>query len=128
MALKVSGASKCSKTVQTDANFKVGQTTYPEFDTNSNPEGVPYPYGQTGSSNSTPAWDYTRTTHRPESRFNAFSGGRESMSSQFGDVTLESEDEPKEWMAQVEPGVQITFVSLPRGGNDLKRIRFRYTC
>ncbi|EPS57339.1 hypothetical protein M569_17479, partial [Genlisea aurea] len=30
----------------------------------------------------------------------------------------------KEWMAQVEPGVQITFLSLPRGGNDLKRIRF----
>ncbi|KAA8521258.1 hypothetical protein F0562_011905 [Nyssa sinensis] len=27
-------------------------------------------------------------------------------------------------MAQVEPGVQITFVSLPHGGNDLKRIRF----
>ncbi|CAL4928460.1 unnamed protein product [Urochloa decumbens] len=28
-----------------------------------------------------------------------------------------------EWTAQVEPGVQITFVSVP-GGNDLKRIRF----
>ena len=26
----------------------------------------------------------------------------------------------------MEPGVLITFVSLPRGGNDLKRIRFRY--
>jgi hypothetical protein len=36
------------------------------------------------------------------------------------------EDEPKEWVAQVEPGVLITFVSLPDGGNDLKRIRFRY--
>ncbi|KAJ0007150.1 hypothetical protein Pint_29055 [Pistacia integerrima] len=34
------------------------------------------------------------------------------------------EDEPKEWVAQVEPGVLITFVSLPQGGNDLKRIRF----
>ncbi|CAM0902966.1 unnamed protein product [Alopecurus aequalis] len=31
---------------------------------------------------------------------------------------------PREWMAQVEPGVQITFVTLPGGGNDLKRIRF----
>lgn len=31
----------------------------------------------------------------------------------------------REWVAQVEPGVQITFVSLPGGaGNDLKRIRF----
>jgi len=36
------------------------------------------------------------------------------------------EEEGKEWVAQVEPGVLITFVSLPRGGNDLKRIRFRY--
>lgn len=36
----------------------------------------------------------------------------------------EEEDEPKEWVAQVEPGVLITFVSLPEGGNDLKRIRF----
>lgn len=35
-------------------------------------------------------------------------------------------DEQIEWTAQVEPGVQITFVSLPNGGNDLKRIRFRY--
>lgn len=34
-------------------------------------------------------------------------------------------DEAKEWVAQVEPGVLITFVSLPEGGNDLKRIRFR---
>jgi hypothetical protein len=32
---------------------------------------------------------------------------------------------PREWTAQVEPGVQITFVTLPGGGNDLKRIRFR---
>lgn len=41
-------------------------------------------------------------------------------------VVLEEEKEPKEWVAQVEPGVLITFVSLPSGGNDLKRIRFRY--
>ncbi|OEL27533.1 Protein Brevis radix-like 4 [Dichanthelium oligosanthes] len=36
-----------------------------------------------------------------------------------------AEGEAREWVAQVEPGVQITFVSLPGGaGNDLKRIRF----
>nr|QGN65446.1 ATBRXL3/BRX-LIKE3 [Oryza coarctata] len=34
------------------------------------------------------------------------------------------EENAKEWVAQVEPGVLITFVSLPEGGNDLKRIRF----
>jgi len=38
----------------------------------------------------------------------------------------EGEAMAREWVAQVEPGVQITFVSLPGGaGNDLKRIRFR---
>ncbi|KAG8657094.1 protein Brevis radix-like 4 isoform X1 [Manihot esculenta] len=39
-------------------------------------------------------------------------------------IVFVEENEPKEWVAQVEPGVLITFVSLPRGGNDLKRIRF----
>ncbi|KAF8750210.1 hypothetical protein HU200_012464 [Digitaria exilis] len=40
-------------------------------------------------------------------------------------VVLEEERVPREWTAQVEPGVQITFVSIPGGaGNDLKRIRF----
>ncbi|TVU05599.1 hypothetical protein EJB05_48767 [Eragrostis curvula] len=34
------------------------------------------------------------------------------------------DDEAKEWVAQVEPGVLISFLSLPQGGNDLKRIRF----
>ena len=42
-------------------------------------------------------------------------------------VVFVEESEPKEWVAQVEPGVLITFVSLPSGGNDLKRIRFRCT-
>ncbi|KAK1281420.1 Protein Brevis radix-like 4 [Acorus gramineus] len=36
----------------------------------------------------------------------------------------EGEGEAREWVAQVEPGVLITFVSVARGGNDLKRIRF----
>ena len=35
-------------------------------------------------------------------------------------------DDVREWTAQVEPGVQITFVSTAGGaGNDIKRIRFR---
>ncbi|KAL5210013.1 hypothetical protein ABZP36_005636 [Zizania latifolia] len=51
----------------------------------------------TSSSSSTPAWDLARPP----------------------------EGEAREWVAQVEPGVQITFVSLSGGGgNDLKRIRF----
>lgn len=51
------------------------------------------------------------------------SGRTETASSS---VFMEEEDEPKEWVAQVEPGVLITFLTLPQGGNDLKRIRFRY--
>ncbi|KAL8521401.1 hypothetical protein ACS0TY_011793 [Phlomoides rotata] len=119
MALKVSGKGKSG---QAEGSFKRG---YPEFDTIS--EGVPYPFAQPGSSSSTPAWDFNRAT-RPDSRFSAFGGDRTpggiSVSAQSGEVVLEDEDESKEWTAQVEPGVQITFVSLPRGGNDLKRIRF----
>ncbi|KAH6804432.1 DZC resistance/zinc finger/chromosome condensation-like domain containing protein [Perilla frutescens var. frutescens] len=123
MALKVSGKGKV------EGSYKKGSRSYPDFDTIS--EGVPYPYAQPGSTSSTPAWDFTSTgprTTRPESRLSAFGGDRTpggvSISAQSGEVVLEDEDEPKEWMAQVEPGVQITFVSLPRGGNDLKRIRF----
>ncbi|XP_051151703.1 protein Brevis radix-like 1 [Andrographis paniculata] len=104
MALKVSGGHK-DKPGQAEGGFKKGPKSFPEFDTIS--EGIPYL--QPGSSSSTPAWDYTRT--------------RNPTTRTPGEVTLE-EDESKEWTAQVEPGVQITFVSLPRGGNDLKRIRF----
>nr|TKV90114.1 hypothetical protein SEVIR_9G007200v2 [Setaria viridis] len=43
----------------------------------------------------------------------------------WGELGGRAEGEAREWVAQVEPGVQITFVSLPGGaGNDLKRIRF----
>ncbi|CAA0838260.1 Protein BREVIS RADIX [Striga hermonthica] len=115
MALKVSGSSSSSKYNKPSQNFRTAQKSYREFDTIS--EGAPY---EPGSSSSTPAWDFKRTSHHYHRTVPRFS----VSSSQFGDVTLEDEDEPREWMAQVEPGVQITFVSLPRGGNDLKRIRF----
>ncbi|KAK1273455.1 Protein Brevis radix-like 1 [Acorus gramineus] len=51
-----------------------------------------------------------------------------SLTSQMKGMALKlsgAYKQPKEWMAQMEPGVHITFVSLPSGGNDLKRIRFR---
>ncbi|XP_056842894.1 protein Brevis radix-like 2 [Raphanus sativus] len=51
-------------------------------------------------------------------------GTPESSISGRTESTLFMEEELKEWVAQVEPGVLITFVSLPEGGNDLKRIRF----
>jgi hypothetical protein len=52
-----------------------------------------------------------------------FPAGDEEMSSEGGDG---KDEDAKEWVAQVEPGVLITFVSLAQGGNDLKRIRFRF--
>ncbi|CAL5429347.1 unnamed protein product [Camellia sinensis] len=126
MALKMSGNYR--KPGTGTSSYKKGQRSFPDFDTIS--EGVPYP----GSSSSTPAWDFTTTGHNlaggSDSRFaRSYGGDRpsvglESICSRSSEVVLEDDDEPKEWMAQVEPGVQITFVSLPNGGNELKRIRF----
>ncbi|KAE8669900.1 Protein Brevis radix-like 1 [Hibiscus syriacus] len=62
-----------------------------------------------------------------ESRLKGLSsedGNPTSVSGRAESVVFMKEDEPKEWVAQVEPGVLITFLSLPEGGNDLKRIRF----
>ena len=33
-----------------------------------------------------------------------------------------------EWVVQDEPGVYISLSSLPGGGHELKRVRFRYLC
>ncbi|GAV85821.1 BRX domain-containing protein/BRX_N domain-containing protein [Cephalotus follicularis] len=127
IALKFSGPYRQCKPCTGSSSYKKGHRPYPDFDAAS--EGVPYPYLGGGSSSSTPAWDFTGAAHHPatgsDSRFTGVYGGdRESISAQSCDVVLEDDDQPKEWMAQVEPGVHITFVSLPNGGNDLKRIRF----
>ncbi|XP_050377557.1 protein BREVIS RADIX [Argentina anserina] len=128
MALKFSGAYKqCKPCTGSSSSFKKGpRKPYPDFDTAS--EGVPYPYMGAASSSSTPAWDFTSNHQlgaRSDSRFTRpYGGGGDQTRDSTCEVVLEDEDEPKEWMAQVEPGVHITFVSLPNGGNDLKRIRF----
>ncbi|XP_059443045.1 protein BREVIS RADIX-like [Corylus avellana] len=131
MALKFSGAYRQCKPCTGSSSYKKGQRPYPDFDAIS--EGVPYPYLGGASSSSTPAWDFTSGSHHPAGRSDSrFTGvlrgdqtpGGASVSAQSCDVVLEDEEEAKEWMAQVEPGVHITFVSLPNGGNDLKRIRF----
>ncbi|KAJ0259753.1 Protein Brevis radix-like 1 [Hirschfeldia incana] len=127
-ALKFSGASKQSKppSGSSSSNLRKEQRKYPDFNTAS--DSVPYPYIGGGSTSSTPAWDFPSSSHhqveRADSRFTSMHGDEgESVSAQSCDVVLE-DDESKEWMAQVEPGVNVTFVSLPSGGNDLKRIRF----
>ncbi|CAL9758099.1 unnamed protein product [Musa acuminata subsp. burmannicoides] len=83
-------------------------------------------YGQlhAASSNSTPAWDFMSVNEEARCRAKWAPGPGGGMVASE-DVVLEDDNDPKEWMAQVEPGVHITFVSLPGGaGNDLKRIRF----
>ncbi|KAL8035983.1 hypothetical protein ABFX02_12G129900 [Erythranthe guttata] len=81
-------------------------------------------YRRTGSSSS------TSTAGRKElkARLKGISNGEETPVSASGrrvdPVVFVEESESKEWVAQVEPGVLITFVSLPRGCNDLKQIKF----
>ncbi|KAK8921768.1 Protein Brevis radix-like 1 [Platanthera zijinensis] len=37
---------------------------------------------------------------------------------------VDEEEDSRHWVAQVEPGILLTFFSLPQGSNELKRIRF----
>ncbi|KAG9151059.1 hypothetical protein Leryth_002642 [Lithospermum erythrorhizon] len=98
------------------------------------------------SAASTAASEKFRWTYKRSGSFNSASAGRKELEARLkgissGEATpltlsasasgrrvdqivFVEENEPKEWVAQVEPGVLITFLSLPRGGNDLKRIRF----
>ncbi|KAH9621571.1 hypothetical protein KSS87_013830 [Heliosperma pusillum] len=142
IALKASGAYKCNNPCShptsgtANSGGELGQPgKYAESENGSNSE------------KSKPAWTYRRTlSHNSsssaagtprwgkelEARLKGLSVGGDvtpamsaSASCRRGDpVVLVEESEPKEWVAQIEPGVLITFVSLPRGGNDLKRIRF----
>ncbi|XP_028070681.1 protein Brevis radix-like 3 [Camellia sinensis] len=86
-------------------------------------ERIQRSYRRTGSSSPTPRlWG-----KEMETRLKGLASGEATPASGSGrteSVVFMEEDEPKEWVAQVEPGVRITVVSLPQGGNDLKRIRF----
>jgi hypothetical protein len=62
----------------------------------------------------------------PPATYLGGTGASSASSTPAWDIPPRPEGEAREWVAQVEPGVQITFVSLPGGaGNDLRRIRFR---
>ncbi|WOG99126.1 hypothetical protein DCAR_0518474 [Daucus carota subsp. sativus] len=100
--------------------------SYADSDTTS--ERFHCSYRRTGSADSTPrVWG-----KEMEARLKGLSSGQNTPTSVSGrtesvvfeDDDEDDNDEPKEWVAQVEPGVLITFVSLPNNGNDLKRIRF----
>lgn len=122
MALKASGAYRNCKPCSGSSN---NNRNHVESDAASDSARFHCPYRRTGSSDSTPRlWGKEN-----EARLKGLSSGEgtpASVSGRTESVVYMEEDEPKEWVAQVEPGVLITFVSLPQGGNDLKRIRFRY--
>lgn len=128
MALKASGAYRhCSKPCS-GSSSKHGH--HPQFaDSDSAVSGsdrFQYSYKRAGESLSS----------TPRFVMQGFSSGGVTPNSASGRIeeearaAMEEEEdgggEGKEWVAQVEPGVLITFLSVPDGGNDLKRIRFRY--
>lgn len=117
-------ALKLKPTATSRTTYKRDHRQYSDFDIGL--QKSTYPYNIPGSSSSTPAWDFP-TTGRQQGASSSNNAGQVRRD---GIVSTHNEDEndggPKEWMAQVEPGVHITFMSLPNGGNDLKRIRFRY--
>ncbi|XP_039142032.1 protein Brevis radix-like 1 [Dioscorea cayenensis subsp. rotundata] len=111
----------------------------PRYTDGSTSDGGQCKYVRSASSSSMPTWGFTTNSHNSDSetrqRRQWISGGigfppedddnYNDNDDDDDDVVLQDNGEPKEWMAQVEPGVHITFVSLPGGaGNDLKRIRF----
>lgn len=126
MALRASGAYKqCSPTCATQPSTLRKNGSQNDSDS----DKFRWSYKRTGSSSSSS----TAGRKELEARLKGISSGEVTPVSASASgrraepVVFVEENEPKEWVAQVEPGVLITFVSLPRGGNDLKRIRFRYS-
>lgn len=122
MAVKASGGFKnCKPCAGSNRDMKNGE--YVDSEGGSVSDRFHCGYQRTG--NSTPrVWG-----KEMEARLKGLSSGGStpaSYSDRIESVKFMEEDEVKEWIAQVEPGVLITFHSLPQGGNDLKRIRFRY--
>lgn len=119
MALKASGAYRNCKPCS-GSSSDAQKLHYADSEAS---ERFRYSYRRAGSSNSTPRlWG-----KEMEARLKGLSSGDATPASVSGraeSIVFLEEEEPKEWVAQVEPGVLITFVSLPRGGNDLKRLRF----
>ncbi|XP_024179571.1 protein Brevis radix-like 4 [Rosa chinensis] len=122
MALKASGAYRhCNPCTGPAAQSRLKGTGESDADS----DRFRWSYRRTGSSSSTTPRTWGKEM---EARLKGISSGEGTPNSASGrrvdPVVFVEEREPKEWVAQVEPGVLITFVSLPRGGNDLKRIRF----
>ncbi|KAI3447186.1 hypothetical protein Pfo_003851 [Paulownia fortunei] len=128
MALKASGAYRhCAPCANHPAEQQRRNGSYGGGESDSVAlDKFRWSYRRTGSSSSNSS--STAGRRELEARLKGISSGEGTPASASGrrvdPVVFVEESEPKEWVAQVEPGVLITFVSLPRGGNDLKRIRF----
>ncbi|KAG0472552.1 hypothetical protein HPP92_014409 [Vanilla planifolia] len=143
MVLKFSGAYRQCKgggATSFRQKYPSHQHRFPMMDDFDEDASGQLTYLRSASSTSTPAWDFAslhsnhgtavETTSRARAKWVVPGGDSCAVDSAVAgedkDVVVQEDDgEPKEWIAQVEPGVHITFVSLPGGaGNDLKRIRF----
>lgn len=135
MAIKASGAYKNCKPCSRGSSNNNGCRDYSDSERGSVSGRYHFSYTRAAAANASSNFTPRQRGREMESRLKALSSGETTPASVSGrtesvlfmhEEEEEEEDEPKEWVAQVEPGVLITFVSLPQGGNDLKRIRFRY--
>ncbi|RRT34283.1 hypothetical protein B296_00055006 [Ensete ventricosum] len=140
MVLKFSGTHRHCKGGGSSSSFGKSKTlhhhqfrdrsSYLDKDVAASDAGSHYDFIRAaGSASSTPAWDFSSYSNNNVGQYeeegSSYGGKWIQQQVEEDAVAVEEEGEPKEWMAQVEPGVHITFVSLPGGaGNDLKRIRF----
>ncbi|CAI9286272.1 unnamed protein product [Lactuca saligna] len=119
MAVKASGAYKNCKPCSGSSNHNRTNDGYADSEAGSGSDRFHCGYQRT--CNSTPrVWG-----KEMEARLKGLSSGGStpaSYSDRIESVKFIEEDELKEWVAQVEPGVLITFHSLPQGGNDLKHL------
>ncbi|XP_042412609.1 protein BREVIS RADIX-like isoform X1 [Zingiber officinale] len=120
MVLKISGSVRQSKGSGSSSSFSSKSFRSKSFRSDPRHRGDPRRWQQQRPG----AYTYEDAAHYAAAASSS-TATWDLMEEKQQDVHDHDHDEPKEWVAQVEPGVHITFVSLPGGaGNDLKRIRF----
>lgn len=127
MVLKISGGNRQCKASSSSSSYRSKSVHHrsPTYLNDDTSDAEQCTYLRSTSANSMAKWDFTNINRNTERKWIPGIG---YPPEEEQDVFVEDNAEPKEWMTQVEPGVQITLVSLPGGaGNDLKRIRFRYS-
>ncbi|XP_047327599.1 protein Brevis radix-like 3 [Impatiens glandulifera] len=126
IALKASGAYKHCKPCSGSSNRNnQNKNEYAGSDSASLSEKFHCSYQRAGTAISTPMmWKKDMEARLKDLSSAEGTPSTASISGRTDSALFIEEDEVKEWVAQVEPGVLITFVSRPQGGNDLKRIRF----